>query len=88
MDEHEINTVVNLGGMRAYVESRLRSGVYASLEELIHAALQALEREEASANHWVKQLVDAPTPPKLRTNKGEEIHEVRSFRFRSEDRDF
>ncbi len=88
MDEPENSAIVNLGPLRTFVESRLRSGAYGSLEELIHAALLALEREE-TASDLLKPLLDgAPTPPKLRTNKGEAIHEVRSFRFRSEDRDF
>ena len=89
MDEPESSAIVNLGPLRTFVESRLRSGAYGSLEELIHAALLALEREESASEVLVKQLVDGPpSPPKLRTNKGETIHEVRSFRFRSEDRDF
>jgi len=89
VDEPEYSAIVNLGPLRAFVESRLRSGAYGSLEQLIHAALLALEREETAADEVVKQLVDgALPPPKLRTNKGETIHEVRSFRFRSEDRDF
>ena len=89
MEPHEESAVVRLGPLREYVESRLHSGAYAGLEELIHAALEALQREEAAAGEWVKQVVDgAPAPGKPRTSRGEEIHEVRSFYFRREDRDF
>ena len=89
MEPPEESPVVRLGPLREYVESRLHSGAYASLEELIHAALEALQREETAAGEWVKQVVDgAPAKSKLRTNRGEEIHEVRSFCFRREDRDF
>lgn len=85
----ENSILVDLGDLRAYVESRVRSGAYLDYDDLIRAALEALQREEATANEWVRELVNGPEqPPKLRTNRGEEIHEIRAFRLRDRDRDF
>jgi putative addiction module CopG family antidote len=88
--EQPANSItVDLGELRAYVESRVRTGAYNSYDEMVQAALEALQREEAAANEWISQLVNGPQqPPKLRTNRGEEIHEIRSFKLRNQDRDF
>ena len=89
MDLPENSILINLGDLRSYVESRVHSGAYADYDELIRAALEALQREEATTNEWIRDLVEAPQqPPRPRTHSGEEIHEVRAFRFRSQDRDF
>jgi Arc/MetJ-type ribon-helix-helix transcriptional regulator len=89
VDQQEDSILVHLGNQREYVENRLRSGAYTSSDELFQAALEALQREEATTSEWIHDLVsNPPVSPKLRTSTGEEIHEVRAFRFRSQDRDF
>jgi len=50
--------VVDLGSLRKSVEDRVKSGSYASTDEVIRAGLLALEREEADTNEWLIQLAD------------------------------
>jgi len=50
--------VVNLGQQRKVVEERIASGSYASADEVIQAALRALEREESETNAWLVQLAE------------------------------
>jgi antitoxin ParD1/3/4 len=45
--------VVDLGTMRKSVEDRVKSGSYASADEVIRAGILALEREEAAINEWL-----------------------------------
>ena len=53
---------VDLGEMQDSFEARLRSGVYASADELMQEALRALEREEQGPDFdddYVRRKVDA-----------------------------
>jgi antitoxin ParD1/3/4 len=50
---------VTLGDLHPHVESRVKSGAYASASEVIRAAVRALDREEAAINDWLRQRVDA-----------------------------
>ncbi len=50
--------VVDLGSLRKSVEDRVKSGSYASADEVIRAGLLALEREEADTNEWLIQLAE------------------------------
>lgn len=50
--------VVDLGPLRQKVEERVKSGSYASADEVIRAGLLALEREEADTNEWLTQLAE------------------------------
>jgi len=53
------NTVtVDLGRYRDAVEKRVKSGSYASPDEVIQAGLHALEREESDVNEWLTQLAE------------------------------
>jgi len=53
------NTViVDLGPLRRSVEERVKSGSYASADEVIRAGLLALEREEAGTKEWLLQLAE------------------------------
>ena len=53
------NTVtVDLGPYREAVEKRVKSGSYASPDEVIQAGLHALEREETGTNEWLTQLAE------------------------------
>ncbi|HVL73018.1 MAG TPA: type II toxin-antitoxin system ParD family antitoxin [Beijerinckiaceae bacterium] len=61
---------VDLGEMQDSFEARLRSGVYASADELMQEALRALEREEQGPDfddEYVRRKVEEgladPTPP-------------------------
>jgi antitoxin ParD1/3/4 len=48
--------VVDLGTFRQRVEERVKAGSYSSTDEVIQAALLALEREEAGTNEWLTRL--------------------------------
>jgi antitoxin ParD1/3/4 len=49
---------VTLGDLRASVEERVKSGAYASVSEVVRAAVRALDREESAVNDWLKQRVE------------------------------
>jgi antitoxin ParD1/3/4 len=49
---------VTLGDLHAHVASRVKSGAYASVSEVIRAAVRALDREELAINDWLRQQVD------------------------------
>jgi antitoxin ParD1/3/4 len=49
---------VTLGDLQERVEARVKSGNYASLSEVMRAAVRALEREEAAVTDWLRQRVD------------------------------
>ncbi|MCI0429616.1 MAG: type II toxin-antitoxin system ParD family antitoxin [Rhodospirillales bacterium] len=48
---------VTLGELRESVEARVKAGTYASVSEVMRAAVRALDREEAALNAWLKQRV-------------------------------
>lgn len=56
MESAQNTVVVDLGSFRGAVEERVKTGSYASADEVIQAGLQALEREEAGTNEWLIQL--------------------------------
>jgi len=49
---------VDLGIYREAVEKRVKSGSYATPDEVIQAGLHALEREESDLNEWLTQLAE------------------------------
>jgi antitoxin ParD1/3/4 len=49
---------VDLGEQVRVVEERVKDGSYASADEVIRAALRALEREEADTNAWLLELAE------------------------------
>jgi antitoxin ParD1/3/4 len=49
---------VTLGELQHRVEARVKSGAYASVSEVVRAAVRALEREEAVLTDWLRQRVD------------------------------
>lgn len=49
---------VTLGDLQQSVAARVKSGAYASVSEVIRAAVRALDREEAAINNWLRQRVD------------------------------
>ena len=49
---------VDLGDQMRVVEERVKDGSYASADEVIRAALRALEREEADTNAWLLELAE------------------------------
>ncbi len=56
METAQNTVIVDLGPLRRSVEERVKSGSYASADEVIRAGLLALEREEAGTNEWLIQL--------------------------------
>jgi len=58
MGTAENTVVVDLGPLRQRVEERVKSGSYASADEVIRAGLLALEREESDTNEWLVQLAE------------------------------
>ena len=49
---------VTLGDLHEHVETRVKSGSYASASEVIRAAVRALDREDAALDTWIKERVD------------------------------
>jgi len=49
---------VTLGDLQERVESRVKSGAYASASEVLRAAVRALEREEAALDDLWRRRVD------------------------------
>jgi antitoxin ParD1/3/4 len=49
---------VTLGDLQDDVETRVKSGAYASASEVLRAALRALDREEAAVSEWLRRRVD------------------------------
>ncbi len=49
---------VTLSDLLERVEARVESGAYASVSEVMRAAVRALDREEAAVNDWLRQRVD------------------------------
>lgn len=49
---------VTLGDLQEHVETRVKSGAYASASEVMRAAVRALDREEAAIDGWLRQRVD------------------------------
>ena len=57
---------IDLGEHHARVQARIDSGEYSSVTEVIQAGLEALEREEAEFNEYlrekIKEAYDDPRP--------------------------
>jgi antitoxin ParD1/3/4 len=49
---------VTLGDLQERVETRVKSGAYASASEVMRAAVRALDREEAAIDDWLRQRVE------------------------------
>ena len=49
---------VTLGELQQRVRARVKSGAYASVSEVMRAAVRALDREEAAVSEWLRQRVD------------------------------
>ena len=49
---------VTLGELQEVVDSRVRSGRYASASEVLRAGLRALDREEAALDDWMRRKVE------------------------------
>lgn len=49
---------VTLGELQDVVDSRVRSGRYASASEVLRAGLRALDREEAALDEWMRHRVE------------------------------
>lgn len=49
---------VTLGDLQSRVDARVKSGAYASVSEVMRAALRALDREETALTDWLRHRVD------------------------------
>lgn len=49
---------VTLGDLQDRVDARVESGAYASVSEVMRAAVRALDREEAAIDDWLRRAVD------------------------------
>jgi len=49
---------VTLGDLQERVETRVKSGAYASASEVMRAALRALDREEAALDDLLRQRIE------------------------------
>jgi antitoxin ParD1/3/4 len=49
---------VTLGDLQDRVEARVKSGAYASMSEVMRAAVRALEREDAAVTDWLRRRVE------------------------------
>lgn len=49
---------ITLGDLEERVQERVKSGAYASVSEVMRAAVRALDREEAALGGWLRQRVD------------------------------
>src|SRR5208283_3927301 len=58
MEAAQNTMVVDLGSLRKAVEERVKTGSYASADEVIRAGLLALEREETATNEWLNGLAE------------------------------
>ncbi len=58
MDALKNTVVVDLGPFRQSVEDRVKAGFYASTDEVIHAGLHALDRQETLLNEWLTQQAE------------------------------
>jgi antitoxin ParD1/3/4 len=48
---------VTLGELQEHVDARVQSGAYASVSEVVRAAVRALDREEAAVTQWLREQV-------------------------------
>ena len=49
---------VTLGDLKERVDARVKSGAYASVSEVMRAAVRALDREEAALSERLRESVD------------------------------
>jgi len=49
---------VTLGDLQAQVDGRVKSGAYASVSEVLRAAVRALDREDTAVTDWLRKQVD------------------------------
>jgi antitoxin ParD1/3/4 len=56
---------VTLGELQERVDSRVQSGAYASVSEVLRAAVRALDREDAALDDWLRERIEeALTDPR------------------------
>ncbi len=71
---------VTLGDLQERVETRVKSGSYASASEVMRAAVRALDREEAAIDEWLRHRVDeAFADPRPNIPAGTVFKRVRSL---------
>ncbi len=82
---------VTLGDLERRVQSRVKSGAYASASEVVRAALRALDREEAALKDWLQKRIDEsladprPNVPAERVFKKLRAHHKRQLKTRRDE---
>ncbi len=82
---------VTLGDLERRVQSRVKSGAYASASEVVRAALRALDREEAALKDWLWQRIDEsladprPNVPAERVFRKLRAHHKRQLKTRQDE---
>ncbi|MCW5735526.1 MAG: type II toxin-antitoxin system ParD family antitoxin [Enhydrobacter sp.] len=83
---------VTLGELQRGVETRVKSGAYASASEVMRAALRALDREEAAVDDWLRHKVDealadpSPNVPAREVFKRLKAHHARRVKARQREK--
>ena len=49
---------ITLGELQERVDSRVKSGAYATASEVLRAAMRALDREEAALDEWMRRQIE------------------------------
>jgi len=49
---------VTLGELQERVDLRVQSGAYASVSEVLRAAVRALDREDAALDDWLRERIE------------------------------
>lgn len=71
--------LVDLGPLRGAVEERVKSGTYASVDEVIRAGLLALEREEIGLNDWLtRKAEESLADPRPRVPAAQVFRDLRA----------
>ncbi|MCC7049317.1 MAG: type II toxin-antitoxin system ParD family antitoxin [Alphaproteobacteria bacterium] len=74
---------VTLGDLQNRVDERVKSGAFASVSEVMRAAIRALDREEAAMADWLKRSVDeALADPRPDVSIGDAFRRVRRHHAR------
>ena len=64
---------VTLGDLHERVETRVKSGAFASASEVVRAAVRALDREEQAVSDWLRTRVDAALDDDRPTSSAREV---------------
>jgi antitoxin ParD1/3/4 len=80
---------VTLGELQERVDSRVQSGAYASVSEVLRAAVRALDREDAALDDWLRERIEEaladPRPNVPAREVFERLREHHAARLKAEE---